>query len=59
MTCVCDRLYKSMFENIPSCNIISSKQEKRFEKYEVLNGLINDVSKSRKSHVFYQGRGDL
>ena len=34
--------------------VISSRQSKR----NVLNGFIN-VSKSRKSHVFYQERGDL
>ena len=52
MSCVCERLYYSMFENVFRCNIITSKQR------NVLNGFIN-VSKSRKSHVFYQERGDL
>ena len=45
MTCVCDVLYYSMFENIFRRNIITL--ETCFEKFEVLNGFINDVSKSR------------
>ena len=32
MTCVCDRFYYSIFYNVFKGNIITSKQERRFEK---------------------------
>ena len=36
-----------MFENVLKCNIITSKRETCFEKSEVWNGFINDISKPR------------
>ena len=56
MTCVCDILYYSMFENVFRCNIITLTQERH-----ALNGFVNHVSKSRNrdfcSRKSLEGRG--
>ena len=49
MTCTCDIIYYSIFENAFNCNIIMLQCEACFENSEVLNDFISDISKSRNS----------
>ena len=47
MTCICDILKYSIFENVFKCNVITRRT--CFEKSEVLNHFINDISKSNNN----------
>ena len=55
MTCICDILYYSIFENVRKYhNVIVS--ETCFQRPKVLNNFINDISKSRNTD-FCSGKG--